>query len=226
VASWFSAQSFLRQLSEFSAICTVRTFKPEGRQERKAVNPSLIAQRFDRIQICRLPRGVDAEEQALARRRRNSKNRPKRGHARGQGGPDRGNDPGNYRSDKDANDSAHGRQGDRLQRELQQDVAFAGADGLAYADFPGALGDRDQHDIHHPDAAHDQAYAGDSEHKNKYCSSYLVPHIYQRILREDGEIVGLVGWNSSTPAQEFPHLIDSFRHVCLRRRLDADPILL
>src|SRR5579871_6002495 len=56
----------------------------------------------------------------------------------------------------DPNESAdHGDNGG-LDQELQEDVARGGADGLADADLAGALRDRDQHDIHDPDAPHDQ----------------------------------------------------------------------
>ena len=48
-------------------------------------------------------------------------------------------------------------EGDGFERELQQDVALARADGFAHADLARALGDRNQHDVHHADAAHDQS---------------------------------------------------------------------
>ena len=34
-----------------------------------------------------------------------------------------------------------------------EDVLFGGADGLADTDFPGSLGDGDEHDVHDTDAA-------------------------------------------------------------------------
>ena len=42
----------------------------------------------------------------------------------------------------------------RLDQELHQHVAAAGAHRQAEADLPGALGDRHQHDVHDADAAH------------------------------------------------------------------------
>ena len=45
--------------------------------------------------------------------------------------------------------------------ELGQDVPAAGADRLADADLAGPLGDRDEHDVHDPDAADDQRDRGD-----------------------------------------------------------------
>ena len=53
-------------------------------------------------------------------------------------------------------------QGERLDQELQQDVAPGGAERLADADLAGALGDRDQHDVHDPDAADHQAHRRDA----------------------------------------------------------------
>ena len=40
-------------------------------------------------------------------------------------------------------------------------MPLPGPQGLADTDLPGALGDRDQHDVHNADAAHQQRDAGD-----------------------------------------------------------------
>ena len=58
-------------------------------------------------------------------------------------------------------DAAEGGQHHRLDQELQQDVALQRADREPDADLARALGDRDQHDVHDADAAHQQADAGD-----------------------------------------------------------------
>src|SRR5690606_35856294 len=44
----------------------------------------------------------------------------------------------------------------RLDQELPEDVALPRTDRHAHADFAGTLGDRDQHDVHHPNAADHQ----------------------------------------------------------------------
>ena len=48
---------------------------------------------------------------------------------------------------------------------MDEDVFETGADGLTDADFVGALGDRNQHDVHNADAADDERNGGD-ESKN------------------------------------------------------------
>ena len=56
-------------------------------------------------------------------------------------------------------DAAQHRKHDRLDQELGQHLALERADGQADADLARALGDRDQHDVHDADAAHQQADA-------------------------------------------------------------------
>ena len=51
----------------------------------------------------------------------------------------------------------------RLEQELQQDVAPAGAEREADADVLGPLGDGDQHDVHDADAADQQRHRGDRD---------------------------------------------------------------
>ena len=64
--------------------------------------------------------------------------------------------------DDDADEAAEQRQGQRLDEELGEDVAAAGADRLADADLARPLADRHQHDVHDPDAAHDERDRGDA----------------------------------------------------------------
>ena len=63
---------------------------------------------------------------------------------------------------------ARSRQGHRLQQKLPDDIAAPGADGLAYADLARPLGHRDQHDVHYPDAAHQQSDRGDHHHHQRH----------------------------------------------------------
>ena len=64
-------------------------------------------------------------------------------------------------ADDDADQPAEERQGQGLDQELGEDVAAARADRLADADLAGPLADRDQHDVHDPDAADDERDRGD-----------------------------------------------------------------
>ena len=50
----------------------------------------------------------------------------------------------------------------RLDEELPEDVIASGADGHAEPDFPSALGDGDQHDVHN---AHPADHQGNQRHR-------------------------------------------------------------
>ena len=125
-----------------------------------------------------------------------------------------------------AEDSADRGQRDCFERELQEDVALARADGLAHADFARALGNGDQHDVHHSDAAHDQCHAGHRKHKNEDRAGDLVPDIRERVLGEDGEIIGLVRRARDADAAAVLASRLRLRHVGVRCRLHADEVLL
>ena len=56
--------------------------------------------------------------------------------------------------------AAEQRQDQGLDQELGQDVPAARADRLADADLAGPLADRDEHDVHDPDAAHQERDRG------------------------------------------------------------------
>src|SRR5579859_4671620 len=107
--------------------------------------------------------------------------------------------PGDHPADQDSNNSADGAERDRLQRELEENIPLGRANGLAHTDFARALGDRDQHDVHHAYATDHETNAGDSEHEDENASGDLVPEIGQRVWSEDREIVGLIEFHV-TPA--------------------------
>lgn len=99
----------------------------------------LVAQRVDGSQGCGSRGRVDAKEQADGE-----------GEAEGEGngggfddGPESGDlDLADQVAEQDAGDSADHREHDGLEHELEGDVGPAGSDGLADADFAGALGHR------------------------------------------------------------------------------------
>ena len=70
-----------------------------------------------------------------------------------------------------------------LGEELQEDGRAGGAERLAHAHLAGALGDRDEHDVHDPDPAHEQTHRG---HAREQVGEHL------RRLGGGGEEVGLV----------------------------------
>ncbi len=73
---------------------------------------------------------------------------------------------------------------------MQKDIAAARAERFANADFAGAFGDADQHDVHDDDAADDQRDGsdgdGDDERKTELMSFHKRE---ERIAGFDGEIV-------------------------------------
>ena len=64
------------------------------------------------------------------------------------------------------------------------------------------------------------------EHEDENHAGDLIPYVGEGVLREDGEIIGLIGRNPAAAAQQFAHFVDRLGHVVVRGRLDADPILL
>jgi len=92
-------------------------------------------------------------------------------------------------------------EGQRFDQELHQDIHPGGAESFTNADLTGALGHRDQHDIHDPDAAHQEADRGNAgEQAGEYLSGLLLgrQHI---LLIAYGKIILSAGANLVLPAQ-------------------------
>ena len=68
---------------------------------------------------------------------------------------------GNDVGQDDAEESADEGDGERLGQKLEEDVAAARAQRFLDADFAGALGDGDEHDVHQADAADAQREGAD-----------------------------------------------------------------
>ena len=67
----------------------------------------------------------------------------------------------------DAECAADQSQDGRLDEELTPDDPGRGTERLAQADLTDAFGDRDQHDVHDADAAHDQRDGGDAAEQDR-----------------------------------------------------------
>ena len=83
------------------------------------------------------------------------------------------------------------REGQRLDEELGEDVAATRADRLADADLAGPLADRDQHDVHDPDAADDQRDRGDAAEEQRQRRGDRRRGLEQLGLVEDVEVGGV-----------------------------------
>ena len=103
------------------------------------------------------------------------------------------------RPSDDADHAAEQGQRQRLDQELGEDVAAARADRLADADLAGPLADRDQHDVHDPDAADDQRDRGDPAEqegqragdRRRGASSWVWSKIEKSALSVGGELVAV-----------------------------------
>ena len=87
-----------------------------------------------------------------------------------------------------AGDAAERREEDRLDEELAEDVPAPGAEGLAQADLARPLGDRDQHDVHDPDPADQQADAADRREQDGERRSRRGGRGQEVLLGLDGEV--------------------------------------
>src|SRR3954471_9632356 len=78
-------------------------------------------------------------------------------------------------AEQDTQHSSQQAEGQRFDQELHQDIHPGGAESFTNADLTGALGDRDQHDIHDPDAAHQEADRSNAgEQAGEYLSGLLL----------------------------------------------------
>src|SRR5260221_11338114 len=123
----------------------------------------LVAEGFDRVEAGGLPGGIDGEADADHGAENERGDDPEKGelcgHVRAIFHQHR-----KERTERDAENAADGAESDSLNEELQKDVAAFCADGFADADFPRTFRNADEHDIHHADAADEQAYRGDGKH--------------------------------------------------------------
>ena len=94
-------------------------------------------------------------------------------------------------ADQDADQAAHQAEHDRLDQELEQDRRRPRADRLAQADLARALGDRDEHDVHDPDAADEQRDPDDAAGHHRHRGGDRVELADELLDRLDAEVVGV-----------------------------------
>ena len=150
---------------------------------------SVIPQRVDGIEAGRLVGGQVAEEDADAHAHAEGDADGAQGGHGGEGGAaahlgshHAADEPAGQlrQSDAhaDAQQAADGGGGTGLDDELPADVLALGAQGLADADLPGPLGDRDQHDVHDADAAHQKRDGGDGHQHNHHGAHHGVHGVH------------------------------------------------
>src|ERR1700745_788535 len=144
----------------------------------------------------------------------------------GQRWPRHWDDPDDDRASEDAYESSYYRQHDRLKRELQKNISPARSDRLPDSDLARSFGHGHQHNVHHTHAAHDQPHTGDCEHPDKKTTCTLIPHLGDRFLGKDSEVVLLVEGDLSSASQYLTNLVHRFGQIVMRCRFDNDPVLL
>src|SRR5690349_21945747 len=160
----------------------------------------LVPEGDDGIETRRAAGRIDAEEEP---HQRAEAERHHDGGRRDEGVPlhhPREHDSG-ADAEQDADGAAQDAERERLDEELQQDVALGGAQRLPHADLPGPLGDRHQHDVHDADAAHDQAHRGDAgQQRGEYLGGLLLG-LQHVLLVADGEVVLAAGADVVLPPE-------------------------
>ena len=120
------------------------------------------------------------------------------------------------RPDQDAEHASRHAQHDRLDEELDEDVALARADRQADADLARPLGDADQHDVHHADAADHEAHRRDRQEERGEHGRDRLLRLAELGLRVDDE----VGVLALRDAMALPQ---DRRDLLLRARRSSDP---
>src|SRR5262245_56527145 len=173
-----------------------------------------VPKTLDWVEVGGLLRGPDAEDES---------DKDRDGHPAHDGPErDRGGELGqeeqdhvaDHEGEDHAQDTAEGSQRHGLEQELADDVAFAGADGLADADLAGAFGDADEHDVHHADAADQQAHGRDGDREQTDAGRDSVELFDNFVGRGEGKIVRLAVLHATLTAQNLLDLIQPFaQHV-------------
>src|SRR5262245_15055151 len=166
-----------------------------------------VPKTLDWVEVGGLLRGPDAEDES---------DKDRDGHPAHDGPErDRGGELGQEEHDHVADhdgedhseDSPEGGQRHGFEQELADDVAFAGPDGLSDADLAGALGDADEHDVHHADAADQQAHSRDGDREEADAGRDPVELFDNLVGRGEGKIVRLAVLHAALAAQNLLDLI-------------------
>src|SRR6516162_7986021 len=113
-------------------------------------------------------------------------------------------------SEQDADNATEGTQGDGFGQKLKKDVSAFRSNGLTHADFARALCDRNKHDVHHTDPAHQQPNRGNGKHQNENQIADLVPEIEEIVRGKKSEVVRLVVGEAAFAAQEVADFFNRF----------------
>src|SRR5208282_2633929 len=122
-----------------------------------------------------------------------------------------------------SNQAAYTGEGHGLQEELPGNVLALGANGLAQADFAGAFGDADQHDVHHAHAANQQSNRAKHNHRQVHHHHDVVELGDFLLRRVNGEIVFSAEGHVPAPLQDLANLVHGvIQHLGIRLRAHLD----
>jgi len=116
----------------------------------------------------------------------------KRRHSQGDA-ESLGESGGADRSDGYAHSAAGEGHQHGFNEDLQHDVEAPGAEGFADADFAGALGDADEHDVHDDDAADDERNQGDGNDDGGNDGEQTIDEAADGVRRDEVEAIGFAG---------------------------------
>src|SRR3984957_2995530 len=159
-----------------------------------------VTKSFDGVEAGRFGRGPNAKDEAYAHGYREADD-----HGPGRNHRPKGTHDG--AADQNADKSAGAGQRHGFKQKLPGNIFSACADGLADAYFASALGDRDQHDIHHAHAANEQADRAEHHDGKHHAADDVVKLLYNFHLSLNREIIGLVVGHIATTAQDFFDLV-------------------
>ena len=111
---------------------------------------------------------------------------------------------------------------DCLDQELQQDVHAPGADRHPDADLAGALGDRDQQDVHDADAADQQRDRCHGSEQQRHDPAAALGRLRHLAQVAHVEVVILAGLDVMAVVQRLDYLIHRLRDERLALGLDED----
>src|SRR5262249_26116079 len=125
-------------------------------------------------------------------------------------------------AESDASRAASDAQHNRLRQELQEDIAPPRANGLPEPDFPGPLGDADQHDVHDTYPPDQEGDPDDPRQHDRGNDTQAVECVQELVLRLYTEVVGLVSLESVTSPEEVDDLGAGLGNPGLGNRLRGE----
>src|SRR5476649_1792058 len=142
---------------------------------------SLVAQSRDGVEAGSLQRRPETEEQTDTDGDTEAGDHGPQRYGGRQVGDESANGDAEQPTNQDADQAPGCGEGHGFQQKLPNDIAAPRADGLAYADFPGPLSDRHQHDVHHSDSTHQQADGSNHDHDQAHRGYELAELVDDRL---------------------------------------------